>query len=334
MSRESTTPPIWDADHLRIATDAAGVALWAWNVDTDDIAMDERAHRMWGVAPGDGVVTFEALSSRIHPEDLDRVRAAFTATREIMGAFEIDFRTMHGQEVRWVSARGRGDGQGMVRRRMFGIFLDVTERKLAEEDREMLAGEMSHRVKNLFAIAIALTEIASRSVATPKEMVGDLTQRLIALADAHELVRPTLKNQRPAVSLDKLLAVLLGAYDDKGTIGDRIRVHVPELLIGEGSITTLALVVHELATNSLKYGALSRASGTLDVSCTEDDDEAVITWAETGGPPVTAVRGQPGFGSKLVHRSITRQLGGSIVFDWPPDGVLVTLRMNKARLGV
>jgi two-component sensor histidine kinase len=127
---------------------------------------------------------------------------------------------------------------------------------------------------------------------------------------------------------------LLGAYDDKGTIGDRIRVHVPELLIGEGSIMTLALVVHELATNSLKYGALSRASGTLDVSCTEDDDEAVITWAETGGPPVTAVRGQPGFGSKLVHRSITRQLGGSIVFDWPPDGVLMTLRMNKARLGV
>src|SRR4029079_17424138 len=106
-------------------------------VDTDEIAMDERAHRMWGVAPDDGVVTFEELSSRIHPEDLDRVRAAFTATREISGAFEIDFRTMHGHEVRWVSARGQGDDRGMVGRHMFGIFLDVTERKLAEEDREL-----------------------------------------------------------------------------------------------------------------------------------------------------------------------------------------------------
>jgi two-component sensor histidine kinase len=333
MSRETTTPPIWDADRLRFATDAAGVALWAWNVDTDDIAMDEHAHRMWGVAPGDRAITFEALSSRIHPEDLDRVRAAFTATRDILGAFEIDFRTMEGREVRWISARGRGDDQGMVRRRMFGIFLDVTERKLAEEDREMLAGEMSHRVKNLFAIAIGLTEIASRSATTPKEMVGDLTQRLIALGDAHELVRPTLKNQRPAVSLDKLLEVLLGAYDDNGAIGDRIRVHVPELLVGEGSITALALIIHELATNSLKYGALSRASGTLDVSCTEDKDEAAIIWTETGGPRVAAVRGQPGFGSKLVHRSITRQLGGSIAFDWPPEGVLVTLRVSKTRLG-
>jgi anti-sigma regulatory factor (Ser/Thr protein kinase) len=115
-------------------------------------------------------------------------------------------------------------------------------------------------------------------------MVNDLTQRLIALANAHELVDPTLKDHRSAVSLDKLLAVLLGAYDDVGAVGDRIRVDVPlELRIGEGSITTFALVVHELATNSLKYGALSRASGTLYVSCAVEDEEAVIVWAERGG---------------------------------------------------
>jgi two-component sensor histidine kinase len=334
MSQETTAPPVWDANRLRIATNAAGVALWAWNVDTDDIAMDERAHRLWGVTPDDGVVTFEELSARIHPEDINRVRAAFTATRDMLGAFEIDFRIMDRQEVRWVAARGQGDEEGMVGGRMFGIFLDVTERKLAEEDRELLAGEMSHRVKNLFAIAAGLTQIAARSAVTPEEMAADLTQRLIALGEAHELVRPTLLNERKAANLDQLLAVLLGAYDDKGTVGDRIQIRVPEMVVGEGSITTLALVVHELATNSLKYGALSRASGTLIVSCTEDDDEAIIVWTETGGPPVAAVRGQPGFGSKLVHRSIVRQLGGSITFDWPPDGVVVMLRVSKARLGV
>ena len=182
MSRETISPPIWDAGRLRIATDAAGVALWAWNVDTDAIDMDERAHRLWSVAP-DEVVTFEVLSARIHPEDFDRVRAAFTATRGILDAYEIDFRIMDRGEVRWVSARGRGDEHAMVGRRMFGIFLDVTERKLAEEDREMLAGEMSHRVKNLFAVAAALTKIASRSAASPEEMALDLTRRLIALGD-------------------------------------------------------------------------------------------------------------------------------------------------------
>lgn len=334
MINAPTTPPIWDAGRLRIAADAAGVALWSWNVDTDAIAMDARAYRLWGVAADDGVVTFEDLSARIHPEDLNRVRAAFTATRDILGAFELDFRIMDGATLRWVAARGQGDDNGMVGRHMLGIFLDVTERKLVEEDRELLAGEMSHRVKNLFAIAAGLTQIAARSAATPREMADDLTKRLIALGEAHELVRPTLGHQKKAASLDQLLAVLLGAYDDKGSIGDRIQVRVPQILVGEGSITTLALVVHELATNSLKYGALARAGGTLMVSCTEDDDEAVIVWTETGGPTVAAVRGQPGFGSTLVHRSIVRQLGGAITFEWPPAGVVVTLRVSKARLAV
>jgi two-component sensor histidine kinase len=333
LSRQSTTPPVWDADRLRIATDAAGVALWSWNVDTDEIALDERAHGLWGVPKSNGLVTFEDLSARIHPEDLDRVRAAFTATRDILGEYEIDFRILHGDTVRWVSARGRGEDQGIVGRIMFGIFLDVSERKLAEEAREMLAGEMSHRVKNLFAIATALTRIASRSAATTKEMADDLTRRLTALGNAHELVRPTLSEQKKATYLGDLLAVLLDAYDDRGAIGDRIRIEVPAVLVGEGSVTTLALVVHELATNSIKYGSLAKAGGTLDVSCTAEDNEVVIVWTEKGGSPVAVSEGQAGFGSKLVKRSIADQLGGSIDFAWPVEGVIVTLRMSKARLG-
>ncbi|WP_270938870.1 sensor histidine kinase [Falsiroseomonas oryzae] len=333
MLRHSTTPPVWTAKHLRIATDAAGVALWSWNVDTDEIALDERAHAMWGVPASDGPVTFEDLSARIHPEDLDRVRAAFRATRDILGGYEIDFRILHGAGLRWVSARGRGSDQGIVGRVMFGVFLDVSERKMAEEARELLAGEMSHRVKNLFAIACALTRIASRSAATPAEMADDLTRRLTALSQAHELVRPTLARQKKATRLGDLLAVLLDAYDDKGAVGTRIRVGVPEVLVGEASVTTLALVVHELATNSIKYGALSQAGGTLDVTCSVDDADVVMVWTERGGPPVAVAEGQAGFGSRLVTRSVTEQLGGSIAFDWPTEGVVVTLRMRKARLG-
>jgi hypothetical protein len=78
---------IWDVDKLRIATDAAGIALWSWNVDTDRLELDERGYVLWGV-PNTGTITFEILSSRIHPEDLDRVRAAFAATRDMLGAYE------------------------------------------------------------------------------------------------------------------------------------------------------------------------------------------------------------------------------------------------------
>ena len=102
-----------------------------------------------GPAGQDGFVTFETLSARIHPEDLDRVRAAFASTREIFGDYELDFRILHNGDIRWIAARGRGDDEGIIGRIMFGVFIDVTERKIAEESRELLAGEMSHRVKNL-----------------------------------------------------------------------------------------------------------------------------------------------------------------------------------------
>ena len=333
LSSQGMKSPVWDANRLRIATDAAGIALWSWDVDTDQIHLDERARGLWGIASGD-TVTFEDLSVRIHPEDLDRVRAAFAATREIFGPYEIDFRISHTGEVRWVSARGRGDDQGIVGRIMFGVFLDVTGRKLVEEAHEMLANEMGHRVKNLFAIAAALTMIASRSSTTTKDMASDLTRRLTALGQAHDLVRPVLSQQKKAAPLGDLLAVLLAPYDEKGAIGSRIHVSVPEVLVGEASITTMALVVHELATNSLKYGALSAEGGTLDVGCVNaDDDEVVIVWTEKGGPPVSMVRGQAGFGSVLVNRSISDHLGGTIAFDWPREGVIVTLRMSRARLG-
>lgn len=327
---EQSSAPVWSAKHLRIATDAAGVALWSWNVDTDAITMDERAFSMWGV-PTVRPVTFEHLSAHIHPHDLGRVRAAFAATRPLLGAYDIDFRILVGNEIRWIAARGQGDDDGIVGRIMFGVFLDVTQRKQAEEAHELLAGEMSHRVKNLLHVAAGLTEITARSATTTEEMARDLTRRLIALGRAHDLVRPA-PGQEKAALLGDLFAVLLAPYADTDSIHDRVRISVPKLGVGEETATTLALVVHEMATNSLKYGALSLASGTLDVSCPAQGSELVILWTERGGPAVLAPTALGGFGSKMVRRSLSNQLGGSIGFDWPQEGLIVTLRMNKDRL--
>ena len=124
--------PDWDSAHLRLAIEAAGVALWSWNVDTNRFTMDERAFQLWDVPISD-YVSFDDLSAHIHPADRDRVKAAFAATRAIVGAYEIDFRIMVGEEVRWISARGQGDDAGIVGRIMYGIFIDVTGRKQAEE---------------------------------------------------------------------------------------------------------------------------------------------------------------------------------------------------------
>ena len=191
---------------------AAGVALWSWHVDTDDFRMDERAFDLWGLSRREHV-TFEDLSAHIHPADRDRVRAAFAATRAIVGAYEIDFRIIVADELRWISARGQGDDADIVDRVMFGIFLDVTGRKQAEEGHELLAGEMSHRVKNLLAIASALTAITSRSTTSATDMARELTQRLTALGRAHDLVRPIPGHQGKAALLGDLFTVLLAPYE-------------------------------------------------------------------------------------------------------------------------
>jgi two-component sensor histidine kinase len=325
------SPHAWQSEHLRLAVHAAGVALWAWNVDDDRFTMDERGFELWGL-PWRGTVTFEELSHHIHPADRDRVRAAFAATRAMLGPYETDFRIMVGDEIRWIAARGQGEDVGIVGRTMFGIFLDVTGRKQAEEGHELLAGEMSHRVKNLLAIASGLTEITSRTTESTKDMARELIQRLTALGRAHDLVRPLPDGQGSAALLGDLLSVLLAPYDDLGAFSGRIRVAVERMGVGEGAATSLAMVVHELATNSLKYGALSAEAGTLDVSTRTNGDELTLIWVERGGPAVRTPPEVEGFGSKLVRRSVSRQLGGTIAHDWSEEGLIVTVTLARSRL--
>ena len=283
---QATPQPEWSADELRRAIKSAGVALWTWIIDHDTFLMDAKAYELWDVSV-ETDLTFEHLSAKVHPADRDRVRAAFVATRAIDGPFEIDFRILTtASDVRWISARGQGNEGDAATKKMTGIFLDVTGRKQAEEGHELLAGEMSHRVKNLLALAAGLTNMTSRATETKEEMAKQLTQRLTALGRAHELVRPLPDGQGSAALLGDLFTVLLAPYDDVGAFAGRIRVAVPRMGLGEKSATSLALVIHELATNSLKYGALSNDAGLLDISGTVVDDDIEIVWNEHGGERV------------------------------------------------
>ena len=210
MSRESRTPAVWDANRLRIATDAAGVALWSWHVDTDEIALDERAHRLWGVPTTKGTVTFEDLSSHIHPQDLDRVRAAFTATREILGPYEIDFRsstavTFAGYPLA-DAGKIRASSAGSCLGSSWTSPSASSPRKRAEDARrrnEPSRKEFVCRCRGPFRDRVAL------SGNTEGDGQGS-SLRLAAPGQAHELVRPTLNAPQKATPLASLLAILLG----------------------------------------------------------------------------------------------------------------------------
>jgi len=328
---QAEAQPEWSAHELRQAIKSAGVALWTWIVDEDTFVTDAKAYELWDVSV-ETDLTFEHLSAKVHPADRDRVRAAFVATRAIDGPFEIDFRILTtASDVRWISARGQGNEGDAATKKMTGIFLDVTGRKQAEEGHELLAGEMSHRVKNLLALAAGLTNITSRSTETKEEMAKQLTQRLTALGRAHELVRPLPDGQGRAAFLGDLFTVLL-AYDDVGAFAGRIRVAVPRMGLGERAATSLALVIHELATNSLKYGVLSNDAGLLVISGSVEEDHIEIVWSEHGGELVEEAKSTEGYGSKLLQRTISGQLGGSIDYNWVEGGVVVTLRMKESHL--
>jgi two-component sensor histidine kinase len=321
----------WNVQELRSAIDSAGVALWTWIVEHDEFVMDAKGFELWSLS-ADTVLTFEHVSAQIHPDDRDRVRTAFVATRVVEGQFEIDFRILTStSDVRWISARGQGSNGEPAAEKMTGIFLDVTGRKQAEEGHELLAGEMSHRVKNLLALASGLTSITSRTTETKEEMAKQLTQRLAALGRAHDLVRPLPNGQGSAALLGDLFSVLLAPYDDLGAFAGRIRVAVPRMGIGEKAATSLALVIHELATNSLKYGALSAEQGLLDISGATVEDDVEILWSEQGCADVPKNLTE-GYGSKLLQRTVGGHLGGSIAHDWTTGGVVVTLRMRVSDL--
>jgi two-component sensor histidine kinase len=163
-------------------------------------------------------------------------------------------------------------------------------------------------------------------------MLDDLTRRLRGLAAAHDLIYPGLQTVQEPVNLAELLEVLLKAYATDTSASQNVRISAPDIMVSERAITSLAMIIYELATNSAKFGALSAQTGKLELYCRNSDDEIELVWKETGGPAPPASNQQPGFGSLLTDR-VVKQVKGTIVRDWTENGLNVTLRMSEAQLG-
>ena len=187
---------------------------------------------------------------------------------------------------------------------------------------------MQHRVKNVLTVAQSLAmQTLGRTPATAaaaQAFVG----RLRALSAATQSVT----NNHEVIDLHSLIEGVIEPYRQGDPPG--FQLEGPTVLLPQAKATGLAMCLHELCTNAVKYGALSVPEGRVTINWLLEEKVLKLIWTETGGPRLAVEQGQPGFGSKLVNRSITSQLGGSIGFEWPPDGAIVTLRMNRARLGV
>jgi len=203
-----------------------------------------------------------------------------------------------------------------------------TEKELtiALEKQETLTKEMSHRVKNLFAITDSMIRMTSRTSSTKEEMTERLLGRVHALANANALVRRSFGDGGAAgVGLSELIGKVLLPYDHA-----HCEMSGPDVTLGEQATNNLALVFHELATNAAKYGSLGRTTGSVTARWEIDGGDLSVRWKEIGGPKISAPASK-GFGSKLVETTIIRS-GGTIASDWQPEGLSVLLTVPLGSL--
>jgi PAS domain S-box-containing protein len=217
------------------------------------------------------------------------------------------------------------------------IARDITERRRAQEQQNLLIREMSHRIKNLFAVTGGLVTLSARSARTPQELATAVRERLAALTRAQELTRPGLIDAGGKAvqkgSLHALIGTIFAPYVDRRSSGHEGIVLIGlDLPIGENAITNVALVLHELATNAAKYGALSSSEGVVHINCTLENGEFLLTWKERGGPSLDGPPAGEGFGSMLARRIVVDQFGGRISNHWERDGLFVRLSVPVERL--
>lgn len=210
---------------------------------------------------------------------------------------------------------------------LVGTSVEITERKRAEEMRQLLLRELDHRVKNLFAMAIGMVSTTARFARTPKEMAAALTGRLMALSNAHDLIRAAVTQTDPGmerVSLADLARRILAAHGDPA----QVEIDGSDARLDAADASSLALVLHELATNASKYGALSAPAGRLRLNWSTVPEGLRLVWTETGAPPMEGPPTRKGFGSMLTRSAVNGQLGGELSYEWRPDGPTITIDLR------
>ena len=215
------------------------------------------------------------------------------------------------------------------------LHIDRSRQELqsALELQETLTKEMSHRVKNLFAVAEGLVRLTTRTSASKDELAQTLIGRFHALADAHSLIRRSFSAAAaPRVSdLASLLTAIVKPHE-LSTGPSRFFIGGPAIALGEHAINGVALAFHELATNAAKHGALKSDDGQVRIAWDIRDDKLALDWSELGGLIETAPSQAAGFGSKLLNDTVQRQFGGSLEHHWQDTGLRISIQLPIERL--
>jgi two-component sensor histidine kinase/PAS domain-containing protein len=306
---------------LSAALAIARLGAYEWDLETREVRFDERAAELFGYAPGEHL-TVEQVAARVDSRDLVRIQSDIGGVEEVnRGRRELEFRVHlpDGTTRDIVSVSERAPGPE-AQQRMLGVFDDVTERRRAERRQRMLVNELNHRVKNTLATVQSIASQTLRSATDLPNARASFEARIAALAAAHDLLT---KQSWHGADLGDVVASAMAPFE--GVQKPQIRREGPPARLTAQRALALSLALHELATNAAKYGALSVPEGRVAVCWNVSGDQLTLSWIEEGGPRVTAPS-RFGFGTRLLERSLARELNGEVTIAFEPQGVRCEIR--------
>jgi PAS domain S-box-containing protein len=306
-----------------IALSAGDMGSWEVDLATGHIEWDEGPYRIFGVDSATFQPTVERIEAMMHPDDRAR-SSVMTLVDGTEPRFQVEFRIVRPNgEIRWCYGAGiiSRDAEGKALR-MTGVTVDITDRKRIEERQLLLAREVDHRAKNMLAVVLSILRL-TRAETTP-EFITAVEGRIQALAATHSLLSAT---RWEGANLRQIVDEELAPY----RADDRAVADGPPAMLLPATAQSMALALHELATNAAKYGALSTAAGRLRLHWWVGKEALELEWTETGGPTATPPASH-GFGLTIVRSSIEAQFRGKVTYDWRPEGLRCRLSIPHAQI--
>ena len=313
-------------DLVAMATDASKLGWWSWDFDTGAMDWDARGREIAGL-PKDGAVVGDEPLRRIHPEDRERVEAQVARSIERGEPLDVEYRVVRAdgttRHVHHTGAfRREGEGEGPILGT--GLVRDITELKRAEAERELLIGELNHRVKNMLTVIQSVARQTQRGAGSVEAYAEAFQRRLHALAAAYGLLT---QSRWAGSSLGDLAQAALASFVPEGDA--RLRLDGPRVQLSPSATLSLAMALHELGTNAMKHGALSSPEGRVEVEWRVEPSAGGadggrgsfhLEWRERDGPPVASPTHQ-GFGTRLLERGVASELDGTVALDYREDGL-------------
>jgi PAS domain S-box-containing protein len=310
-------------ERLRLATEAGKVGLWDWDIPGDRIVWTDSLYALHGLGKDEFAQTFADWVSRVHDDDRGAVLGAIDKALRDEAPYEIELRTMRpdGSET-WIYTNAVVVRDGERPMRMVGAAVDVTKRRQAEAQRDLLVAELSHRVKNTLATVVSIARQSFGRNATIETARKSFEGRLRALAQTHTRLAEA---NWEGVPLLTLIEDEVAPY--RGEDGSNLVLSGPPVSFTSKQAVVLGMAFHELATNAAKYGALSVKGGRVSVAWSRTPDGAfAVEWREDGGPRVTPPA-QAGFGRLLLERALAADLKGSVDMDFRPTGLVCRITL-------